>query len=121
MSLIENPQLNWGLFEWAATAASTLLAGMTAFIWKTLARLDRMDAALERVHADSEHTGSAIDGALTRLADRLAEIADEQSGLREGVAALPGRDDMRAIETRIGERFDALASRLDAAIQASRL
>jgi hypothetical protein len=106
----------WGFIEWAATGVATLLASVGAFVWRLTLRLQSIEAALTRQRQDLDLTRQASDTAAQRLAERLELLLDEHHRLRESVVALPTRADLRSLDEHIGERLDALAARLDRAL-----
>ena len=117
MSLAFGGDAPWGLIEWVATGLSTAALGSAAFAWRLAARLDRTAASLEWQKAELAAVKQADETAALRLADRLAQLHDDQCRLRESAAALPTRADLRDMEERLGERIEALASRIDGLIE----
>jgi len=107
----------WGFVGWAVTGLSTLLASVGAFVWRLTLRLERLEASLARQRQDIDATRLAGEAALLRLADRVTQLYDEYYRLRAAIGALPTRADLRVLDERIGERLDALAARLDRALE----
>jgi hypothetical protein len=108
----------WGFVEWAITGLVTLVASVGAFVWRLTLRLEAIDASLTRARQDLGETRQASEAAAQRLADRFDQLHEESSRLRESVGALPTRDDLRSLDARIAERLEALAARLDRALDA---
>jgi hypothetical protein len=104
---------SWGFAEWVLTGLSTILASVAAFVWRLTLRLERIETALARHRQDIDATREASETALLRLAERLALLHDEHYRLREIIGGLPTRADLRDVDAHIGERLDALATRLD--------
>jgi|ERR1700722_6125611 hypothetical protein len=116
MSLALGSDPAWGFVEWAVTGLSTLTLSAAAFVWRMTARLDRASSAIEWQRTELVSAKQANDAAALRLADRVAKLQDDQSRLREAVASLPTRADLRDMEERVGARVEALAGRFDRAI-----
>jgi hypothetical protein len=108
----------WGFLEWAITGLTTVLASVGAFVWRLMLRLETIEASLARQRLDLEQTRQSTEVAVGRLGERFAQMQDEHYRLRESIGALPTRADMRSLEEHIGERLDALATRLDRMIDA---
>jgi hypothetical protein len=117
MSFVLGNEAPWGLLEWVATGLSTAVLGSAAFVWRLAARLDRTVASLEWQKAELAAVKHAHDGAALRLTERLTQLHDDQCRLRETAAALPTRAELRDMEERLGERFEALAARIDGIIE----
>ena len=117
MSVAFGGDTPWGLLEWVATGLSTAVIGSAAFAWRLAARLDTNSAALEWQKAELAAVKQGHDAAASRLADRLAQLLDDQCRLRETAAALPTRADLRDMEERLGERIAALAARIDGIVE----
>ncbi len=107
----------WGFVEWAITGLSTILASVGAFVWRLMLRLETIEASLARQRQDIDATRQSGEAALLRLAERLSQLQDEHYRLREMVGALPTRVDLRDLDEHIGVRLDALAARLDRALE----
>jgi hypothetical protein len=107
----------WGFVEWVVTGLSTFAISAGAFIWRLMARLERMSLAAHHQRVDFDANKQATDAALLRLAETLAQMHDEHYRLRETIGGLPGRTDLRDLEDHIGERIDALAARFDRALE----
>lgn len=103
----------WGLFEWAATGAATLLASFAAFAWRLTLRLQAVEATQARQRHDLDLGRQASEAAALRLAERLELLLDEHHRLREAVVALPTREDLRSLDEHVAERLEALAARFD--------
>jgi hypothetical protein len=106
----------WGFFEWAATGVATLLASVGAFVWRLTLRLQAIEATLARQRHDLDLAREASKAAALHLAERLELLFDDHHRLRESVVALPTRADLRSLGEHIAERLDALAARLDRAL-----
>jgi len=104
--------------EWAITGLVTLVASVGAFVWRLTLRLETIDASLARTRQDLDASREASEASAQRLADRFDQLHDDYYRLRESVNALPTRDDLRNLDARIAERLEALAARLDRAIDA---
>lgn len=107
----------WGFVEWTLTGLSTLAASAAAFVWRLMARIERMSGAIDRQRADFDGERQATQATLVRLAEALAQAHDDHFRLRETIGALPTRADLRDVEDRIGERFETLAARFDRALE----
>jgi hypothetical protein len=117
MSLVLGNDAPWSLLEWVATGVSTAALGSAAFAWRLAARLDRTAASLEWQKAELATVKQAHDAVAFRLTERLTQLHDDQCRLREAVAALPIRADLRDMEDHLSERIVALAARIDAIIE----
>ena len=112
----------WGFVEWAITGLVTLVASVGAFVWRLTLRLEAIDASLTRARQDLGETRQASEAAAQRVffhhKHLFPQLHEESSRLRESVGALPTRDDLRSLDARIAERLEALAARLDRALDA---
>lgn len=115
---ITSPSFNspWGVVEWAITGIATFAASVGAFVWRLTLRLERIEASLTRARQDLDETRQASEAAAQRLADRFDQLHDEYYRVRELIGVLPTRADLRNLDARIAERLEALAARLDRAI-----
>jgi len=116
MSLPAVGEPPWGFVEWALTGLTTLAASAAAFVWRLMARLERMASAIDRQRADFDADRQAGETALIRLSAVLAQLHEDHCRLRETIGALPTRGDLRDIEDRLGERIDKFAARFDRAL-----
>jgi hypothetical protein len=116
MSLAFGGDPPWGLVEWAATAVTSTVLAAGAFLWRLAFRLDSACGAIERQRSEIVEVKQAGEVAAQRLAERFLEHHDDHCRLREAVAGLPTRADLRDMEERLGERIEALAARLDHAV-----
>jgi hypothetical protein len=107
----------WGFVEWVVTGFSTLAVSAAAFIWRLMARLERMSISIDHQRADVDANKQASEASFVRLSERLAQMHDDHYRLRETIGALPSRGDLRDLEDHIGERIEALAARFDRAIE----
>ena len=107
----------WGLVEWGVTGISTLAVSAAAFVWRLLARVERMSVAVDRQRTELDRDKRESDLALDRLSARFAQIHTEHCQLQIALSALPTRGDLRDLDERIGERIDALAARIDRALE----
>jgi hypothetical protein len=107
----------WGFVEWTLTGLSTLSASAAAFVWRLMARIERMSSAIDHQRVDFDGERLANQAALIRLSETLAQAHDDHYRLRETIGALPTRADLRDVEDRIGERIAALAARFDRALE----
>jgi hypothetical protein len=103
----------WGFVEWVITGLSTLVVSAGAFVWRVMARLERMSISIDHQRLDFDADRLARQA----LWEILARLNDEHSRLRETIGALPNRADLRDLEDRIGERIEALAARFDRALE----
>ena len=107
----------WGFVEWLITGLTTLAVSAAAFIWRLMARLERMSLAIARQRADFDANKQASEASFIRLAETLAQMHDDHYRLRETIGGLPNRGDLRDLEKRIGERIETLAARFDRALE----
>ena len=103
----------WGFVEWVVTGLSTVAVSAVAFVWRLIARLERMSSAIDRQRVDFD----ADKQASVRLWETLAQMNDDHYRLRETIGGLPNRGELRDVEERIGERIEALAARFDRALE----
>ena len=54
---------------------------------------------------------------MLRLAERQAQVHDDNSRIREAVGALPTRSDLRDLEDRLIELLSALSGRVDRSLE----
>ena len=108
----------WGIAEWAITALGSLAAAALAFVWRLTFRMENMAMAIRQQRRDHETSQTAVDAALLRLTEKLAQLHDDYFRLRETIGALPNRADLKELEARMSERLDALAARFDRAFDA---
>ena len=108
----------WGFVEWAITGLTTLLASIGAFVWRLMLRLETIEASLARQRQDLDQTRQSTENVVHRLAERFDQLHEDHHRLCATMAALPTRADMRSLDEHIGERLDALATRLDRMIDA---
>jgi hypothetical protein len=113
MSIAPSENEPWGFVQWAFTALATLLASAGAFLWRLMLRLEKLETAQANQRVEHDAARSASEAAMLRLSERLALMHDEHFRLRETMGLLPSRADMRELEGRLAERFDALAGRID--------
>lgn len=107
----------WGFVEWFVTGISTLAVSAAAFVWRLMARLERMSISIEHQRVDFDTNKEASEAAFIRLSERLAQIHEDHYRLRETISALPSRGDLRDLQDHIGERIETLAARFDRAIE----
>ncbi len=107
----------WSFVEWFVTGTSTLIVSVAAFVWRLIARLERLSISIDRQRIDLETHKDEAAGAAALLSERLAQLHEDHHRLRETISALPNRSDLRDMEVHIGERIEALASRFDRAIE----
>jgi len=107
----------WSFVEWFVTGISTLVVSAAAFIWRLMARLERLSTSIDRQQLDLETYKDEAAGAASLLSERLAQLHDDHHRLREIMGALPRRADLRDLEVQIGERIESLAARFDRAIE----
>jgi hypothetical protein len=86
---------------------------VAAFIWRLMARLERMSLAIAQQRADIE----AHKVVFVRIGEAMAQMNSEYFQLREIISSLPNRSDLRDLEDHIGERIETLAARLDRALE----
>ena len=113
MSLPEVSEPPWGFVQWIVTGLATLVFGAAAFIWRLMARLERMSLAIAQQRADIE----AHKAIFVRIGETMAQMNGEYFQLREIISGLPNRGDLRDLEDHIGERIETLAARLDRALE----
>ncbi len=106
----------WGFVEWLVTGISTLAISAAAFVWRLMARIERMSISIDRQRVDFDADKEASEASFLRLSERLAQIHDDYYRLRETIGALPSRADLRDLGDHIDERIEALAARFDRAI-----
>ena len=107
----------WGFVEWFVTGLSTVVVSAAAFVWRLMARLERLSISIDRQRVDFDTNKEASEAAAIRLSERLAQIHEDHYRLRETISTLPSRSDLRDLEVHIGERIEALAARFDRAIE----
>jgi hypothetical protein len=117
MSLPIPTETSWSLAEWAATGLSTLTVSSVAFVWRVMSRLDRMSIAINHQRDDFDANKVACEISFANLSARLEQMHDDHYRLRETIGALPSRHDLRDLQDRIGDRIEALAVRLDRAME----
>jgi hypothetical protein len=117
MSLPEVSESPWGFVQWIATGLLTFAASAAAFIWRLMARLDRMSLAIAQQQINCETDKRATEDSFLRLAEMLARLNDDHYRLRETIGSLPNRGDLRDLDAHIGERIEALAARFDRALE----
>ena len=103
----------WGFFQWVITALATLVVSSAAFIWRLMARLERMSLAIAQQRADIE----AHRIVFARIGETIAQMNSEYFQPREIISGLPNRSDLRDLEDHIGERIETLVARLDRALE----
>jgi hypothetical protein len=113
MSLPEVSEPPWGFVQWIITGLSTLALSVAAFIWRLMARLERMSLAIAQQRADIE----AHRIVFARIGETIAQMNSEYFQLREIISGLPNRSDLRDLEDHIGERIETLVARLDRALE----
>jgi hypothetical protein len=107
----------WTFVEWLVTGISTLTVSAAAFVWRLMARLERLSTSVDRQRLDLETHKDEAAAATTLLSERLAQLHEDHHRLREIMGSLPRRTDLRDLEVHIGERIEALAARFDRAIE----
>jgi small-conductance mechanosensitive channel len=112
MGLAPPSESAWGLVEWGVTALATLAASGAGLIWGLTARLERMSAAIDRQRSEVE----AVKQTNAQLSERLSQLLEDHHRLRETIAVLPNRVDLRELEDHIGDRIEALGARIDRAL-----
>jgi len=117
MSLPTLGEPAWGFVEWTLTGLSTLAASAAAFVWRLMARVERMSLAIDHQRADFDADKQASQTGFARLAESLVQLHEDHCRLRETFAALPSRADLRDVEDRLGERLESLAARFDRALE----
>jgi hypothetical protein len=60
---------------------------------------------------------AATEASLLRLADRLQQVHDDHSRIRETVGSLPTRSELRDVEDRIMEQLSGLVARVDRTLE----
>jgi hypothetical protein len=113
MSISPTMSAPWSFIQWVVTAIATILVSSLAFVWRLAMRVDRFEASLATQSRYWETNASASEAAMLRLAERLAQVHDDHSRIREAVGALPTRNDLRDLEGRVIEQLSALSGRLD--------
>jgi hypothetical protein len=113
MSLPEVSEPPWGFVQWVVTGLSTLALSAAAFIWRLMARLERMSLAIAQQRGDID----AHKVVFVRIGETIAQMSSEYFQLREIISGLPNRSDLRELEDHIGERIEALVARLDRALE----
>jgi hypothetical protein len=108
----------WGLVQWAVTFFVTSLVSVGAFVWRLLARIDRLEANYSLHRDEIEAMRNANDATMLRLAERFAQLHDDHFKLRETMGAMPTRSDLRELEDRLAARLSALSDRIDRVIDA---
>lgn len=109
---------NWGLLQWALTLIVTTVVSGTAFVWRLVMRIDKLETSHVRQRDEFETLRDANDVTLLRLAERFAQLHDDHFRLREAMGAMPTRSDLRELEGRLAVRLTALSDRIDRAIDA---
>ena len=107
----------WSLLEWIVTGISTFVLGIVGFVWRLLARIDRLEASVEQQRRDFGAAMRTSDSSATRLAERLEQVLADHYRLRETIGSLPTRDDLRDMEDHINERIESVVARLDRALE----
>jgi len=113
MSLPSADETPWSLFEWAVTGIATFVVSAVAFIWRLLARIDRLETSLDQQRLDVDAANKSNESS----AARLDQILADHYRLRETIGALPTRNDLRDVEDHINERIDSVVARLDRALE----
>jgi hypothetical protein len=103
----------WSFFQWAITALSTMALGAAAFIWRLMARLERMSLSIAQQRADLD----AHKVLFIRIGETITQMNTEYFQLREIISGLPNRSDLGELEDHIGERIETLVARLDRALE----
>jgi hypothetical protein len=107
----------WGFVEWAVRGLATSAVTVLAFIWRLMARLERMSLAIDRQRSDFEANKQEGEILFMRLSETLAQLNDDYYRLRETIGGLPTRGDLRELQDHIGERLESLAARFDRALE----
>jgi hypothetical protein len=118
MSISSNDGQPWGLLQWGFTVFSTVFVSGAAFVWRLLLRIEKLEINHTRQRDELEAARNASDAAMLRLAERLAQLHEDQSRLREAVGAMPTRGDLHDLEERLTFRLSALSDRIDRVIDA---
>lgn len=113
LSMTPSDPAPWGLIQWGVTAISTALASAFAFGWRLSHRLATVESALGAQGQIWDAGSSAVEATLLRLAERLQQVHDEHSRIRETVGTLPTRSELRDVEDRIIEQLSGLTARVD--------
>lgn len=116
MSIAASENAPSGLVQWALTGLASLLVSGGAFLWRLMLRLEKLEATQTRQRVDLDASRSAGEAAMLRLTERIAQMHDDHSRLRETIGALPMRSDIRDLEDRLAERLMSLGERLDRAM-----
>lgn len=119
MSLAMGSEPPWGLVEWLVTGLSTSVLGACAFIWRLATRVERDHAAIDWQRKALDEVKQGSEAAILRVFERLTQMHEEYCHLREVVAGLPTRSDLRDAEEGLAERIEGLASRIDRALEKS--
>jgi hypothetical protein len=117
MGLPDVSEPPWGFVQWVVTGLSTLTVSAAAFIWRLMARLERMSLAIAHQRKDFDANKQASEVSFIRLSETLMQMHDDHYRLRETIGGLPTRGDLRDVEERIGERIETLAARFDRALE----
>jgi predicted anti-sigma-YlaC factor YlaD len=113
MPISPTDEPSWGLVEWALTVLTTMTGSAVAFMWRLMARLDRVATTVERQRVELDATKRGNDEIHRQLWDRVAQLNNDHHRLRETIAALPTRADLRQTEERINGRIETLVARID--------
>ena len=108
----------WGLLEWVITFSLTTIASVSAFVWRLMMRIEKLEVSHERHQEELEAMRNANDATMLRLAERFGQLHEDHFRLREAMGAMPTRTDLRALEDRLTVRLSALSDRIDRAIDA---
>jgi hypothetical protein len=108
----------WGLLEWALTALFTGLVSASAFIWRLVMRIEKLETGQSRHEEEIEAMRKANDATLLRLTERISQLHEDHFRLREAMGAMPTRADLRDLEDRLTLRLSTISDRIDRAIDA---
>jgi ubiquinone biosynthesis protein UbiJ len=109
MSLIAESDSAWGLF----TGLSTLTLGAVGFVWRLVVKLEKLSTTIEWEKIELSAIKTVHESVSSKLSERLTELHDQHSRLRELAASMPTRADLRDMEARLNERIETLSTRVD--------
>ena len=117
MSLPSANEAPWSLLEWVVSGLTTLILSVAAFVWRLLARVDRLETSVDQQRLDFDAAAKTSGSSAARLAERLEHILADHYRLREAMGSLPTRNDLRDVEDHINERIESVVARLDRALE----